>query len=133
MAAKSLPGFGARLRELRERMGLSQPELATRLGVHPSDISRWERDLTFPRGAALRDLCVTIGASADYMLGLHGPPGEESEALRRFRGTRWGKIAADHGWIEHLRDMPFPMAPTVELYRDIVKSMLDMVEPDSDE
>lgn len=130
MVAKSLPGFGRRLKQKREQAGLSQPELATRVGVHPSDVSRWERDVTFPRGTTLRDICLALRTSADFMLGLQRAPGDEPEALKQFRTTRWGKMAVANGWIEHLKAMQFPMEPTVDLYRDMVKSMLDVVESD---
>lgn len=31
------------LKRLREQIGLSQPEFAAELGVHPMTVSRWER------------------------------------------------------------------------------------------
>jgi len=40
---------GAQIRELREkRLGLTQPQLAQLMGVHPITVSRWERDQLQP-------------------------------------------------------------------------------------
>jgi transcriptional regulator with XRE-family HTH domain len=59
-------------RLLRERAGLSQDQLAALIGRQRSQVSRYERDLTVPRGAALdrylrvllalRDTAVTPSA-----------------------------------------------------------------------
>jgi DNA-binding transcriptional regulator YiaG len=39
-----------RLRELRDTAGLSQSDVARALNVAPSQVSRWERNLTRPSG-----------------------------------------------------------------------------------
>ncbi len=36
------------VRDLRREIGLSQAELAKRLGVHPMTVSKWERDVAKP-------------------------------------------------------------------------------------
>jgi DNA-binding transcriptional regulator YiaG len=41
----------SRLAELREDLGLSQSDIARALGVHPSQVSRWEADRQRPRPA----------------------------------------------------------------------------------
>ncbi len=47
---------GKEIRELREELGLTQPELADRLGVHQVTISRWETDNKHPSNLAKRQL-----------------------------------------------------------------------------
>jgi DNA-binding transcriptional regulator YiaG len=35
---------GNELKQIRKRLGLTQPELADRIGVHWNTLARWERD-----------------------------------------------------------------------------------------
>ena len=41
------------IKSLREKRGWTQLDLATRLGVEQSTVSRWERDLSRPIGVYL--------------------------------------------------------------------------------
>ncbi len=53
--SRYVPRYPNRIREYRLRAGLSQQELATRLGRGPGAISSWERGLSFPGyGVVLR-------------------------------------------------------------------------------
>jgi transcriptional regulator with XRE-family HTH domain len=52
----SLPFDGARLRQWRERAGLTQQELADRCGLSRFQISRWETGQTKPAPRALPPL-----------------------------------------------------------------------------
>lgn len=45
-----------RLRELRDIAGLAQSDVARALDVAPSQVSRWERELTRPSGRHAQDL-----------------------------------------------------------------------------
>jgi putative transcriptional regulator len=36
--------IGADVRKIRERLGLTQEQLAARVGVHKNTVARWERD-----------------------------------------------------------------------------------------
>jgi len=45
-----------RIRALRERLGLSQRQLADELGVRQQTVSEWETGVYRPRGASLRVL-----------------------------------------------------------------------------
>jgi DNA-binding transcriptional regulator YiaG len=36
---------GAEVRRIRRRLGLTQVELAARIGVHWNSVARWERDV----------------------------------------------------------------------------------------
>jgi DNA-binding transcriptional regulator YiaG len=47
--------FQGLLLRLRGRTGLSQPEVASRLGMHPRSVQGWESALTIPRRLAFRD------------------------------------------------------------------------------
>lgn len=45
--------FGIRVKELREKAGLSMDQLATKLGVSKSRVNMWENSGTIPRGDVL--------------------------------------------------------------------------------
>ncbi len=57
-----LPSMGDLLRALRHRRGLSQEQVASRLGVRQSTLARWERSETRPPPDRLRELAVLLGA-----------------------------------------------------------------------
>ena len=57
---------GADLRQYRERLGLSQSQLARALGVHVQTLSKWERDRQGIRhGAALRLVLERLAAETE--------------------------------------------------------------------
>ena len=62
---------GLRLKELRKRRGLSQQEVADRLGVTRSTISAYERNNKSPSLEALEKLALLYNASVDYILGIN--------------------------------------------------------------
>ena len=46
-----MKGVDFDVKGLRQRLGITQVELATRLKVHPSAIARWERGVSKPQPA----------------------------------------------------------------------------------
>lgn len=65
--------LGARLRELRQARGLSQPELASILGINSTTISRWETNRSdgYTRGDMLERLAAALKVKPDQIA---GPP-----------------------------------------------------------
>ncbi|BBU62910.1 hypothetical protein MSC49_28450 [Methylosinus sp. C49] len=57
------------LKVIRERHGLTQSELAKRIGTTQQTIARWESGKAEPSLAALRDLAVCLWTSVDQLLG----------------------------------------------------------------
>lgn len=57
--------IGKRIKECREKMGLTQEQLAEKLGVSPVYISTVERGITFPRCERLINILNTLHAPAD--------------------------------------------------------------------
>jgi transcriptional regulator with XRE-family HTH domain len=53
--------FGARMRELREREGVSQDNLARESGIHPTSIGRIERGGREPRLTTILKLADGLG------------------------------------------------------------------------
>lgn len=62
--------FGVKILEYRQNKGLTQEELAGRIGVTPQALSKWERGQSLPDIALLAELCQVLGCSADYLLGI---------------------------------------------------------------
>ncbi|MDO4468159.1 MAG: helix-turn-helix transcriptional regulator [Bacillota bacterium] len=61
--------FGIRVKDLREKAGLSMEQLATKLGVSKSRVNMWENSGTIPRGEVLIQLANYFKVSTDYLLG----------------------------------------------------------------
>lgn len=54
----------------RTRLGIDQSDVAEKLGVSKTTISRWERGESIPTGEYLVKLHELFGCSIDYLLGL---------------------------------------------------------------
>lgn len=70
--------FGDRMTGAREAAGLSQTELARRMGVKVKTVRAWENDQSEPRANKLQMLAGMLGVSIMWMLtgrgdGLDGP------------------------------------------------------------
>lgn len=59
------------LKRLREAAGLSQVQLALRLGVSQSTVANWERGFRAPQARHLIKLANILGCSVDALLGLN--------------------------------------------------------------
>ena len=62
--------FGLRLKQLREARKLSQEDVAARLHVGRSTISRYERNTITPSLEQLVRMAVLYNTSLDYMMGI---------------------------------------------------------------
>ena len=71
---RRLRRIGDRLRLIREGTGLDAREFGERCGLHPNDITRWERGAQMPSIPYVVALCEATGASADFLLGLADEP-----------------------------------------------------------
>ena len=60
--------FGEMVRTLRSEQGLTQLELAQRMGVTDKAVSKWERDLSIPDVGSLPKLAEELGVSVDELL-----------------------------------------------------------------
>ena len=59
-----------RLREAVEYSGLSQKEIAEKIGVNPSTVSKYMRLDKYPSLDTFANLCLILDVSADEILGL---------------------------------------------------------------
>jgi len=60
--------FADRLKDLRKRKGLSQNELAEAIGVHFTQISRYERGETKPNAEAMTKLAHALDTTTDFLM-----------------------------------------------------------------
>lgn len=57
-----------KLRELREKKGLSQKQLADKLGVGRTTVTLWELGINKPRTDMLTSLAKVLGCKVDALL-----------------------------------------------------------------
>lgn len=62
--------FGSRLKELRRQSGLTQQQIADRVGVSKSVISFYELRERSPSPEVLAKLSYVFNVSTDYLLGI---------------------------------------------------------------
>ncbi|SPH17047.1 hypothetical protein DEA8626_00561 [Defluviimonas aquaemixtae] len=83
--------FGDRLAAAREAAGLSQAELAARLGVKTRVVEHWEADAKEPRANRLQMLAGMLGVSLMWLLTGEGdgvePPAEDSTDSAHVKGV----------------------------------------------
>lgn len=60
--------LGQRIAALRRHLGMSQAELAQRIGVSPSAVGMYEQDRREPSLAAMVIIGKALGVSVDYLL-----------------------------------------------------------------
>lgn len=65
---KTESSSGDRLREIRKQRSLSQTELGEITGLHFTNISRYERNLSHPGAETLKKIADSLGVSSDYLM-----------------------------------------------------------------
>ena len=64
--------FGGYIREARKNRGLTQEELAERLGTSPTTVSNWEREEVGPDREQVNAIVVALGLSPEVLLSRMG-------------------------------------------------------------
>ncbi len=62
--------IGARIKKLRNKAGMTQDQLAGRLGISGQAISKWETGVTMPDISLLPELAGELGVSIDELFDL---------------------------------------------------------------
>ena len=107
---------GERIRNARIERGLTQAQLAKRLGVTSGAVGQWEIGRDLPRAERLADLAAALKLSVDVLLGIRppvaalpdAPPPEELVLLAEARqlGVDLRRVVADarrRRWAEENR------------------------------
>ena len=94
------------IQQARRRAGLTQAELAGRVGTTQSAVARWERGASRPTVERLQALVEACGL--ELQLGLASPNGDELAALRRNLALtvdeRVQRVVQLHRFVEAGRD-----------------------------
>lgn len=106
-------------KELRKRMGLTQKELADKIHVDQSTVSKWEQDKAVPDIQTLSLLSSFFNVSIDFLLGknnpLHEPPTNSKTNTIVIYGRGQGKteyevtekeLKAIKTLLETMKDLP---------------------------
>ena len=65
---------GQSISTLRKEKGMTQKQLADRLGVTDKAVSKWERDVAFPDTATIPKLAEILGASVEELINAKAAP-----------------------------------------------------------
>ncbi|MCI8893768.1 MAG: helix-turn-helix transcriptional regulator [Lachnospiraceae bacterium] len=68
--SKELFSLADRIKSLREGTGMTQAEIARRLGISRSGVNAWEMGLSVPSTQYIVELARNYGVSTDYLLGM---------------------------------------------------------------
>lgn len=82
--------LGKKIREARKQAGLSQEQLAEKMGVSRSAVAKWETDKGLPDVENLKILARLLGVSVDYLLD-DGEMLDESIIRETYDISKFGK------------------------------------------
>ena len=88
----------ARIKLLRDQRGMTQTELAKRLGITRSSVNAWEMGISVPSTQDLVELARLFKVSTDYLLGV------ASSATVNVSGLTEKDIQLVCALVEHLRE-----------------------------
>lgn len=77
--------IGLRIKEKREARGLSQKELAEKIGVTPSAINQYESSAKRPSTEYLTKIALELSTETDYLLGITNKDDEVVVAFRELK------------------------------------------------
>lgn len=88
----------AKIKLLREQRGMTQTELAKRLGITRSSVNAWEMGISVPSTQYIVELARLFKVSTDYLLGV------ASSATVNVSGLTEKDIQLVCALVEHLRE-----------------------------
>lgn len=84
--------LGERIKYHRKRLGLTQEQLADRLGVSAQAVSKWENNQSCPDISILPEIADLFGISIDELLGKERKTSDivhEAEVVKESEGFSW--------------------------------------------
>src|SRR2546428_7442489 len=88
--------FGQSMLALRTSLGLTQGELAHRLGVSGRAVRQWEAGLSYPKAEHLQHVMTLAVQTSAF------PPGREAEEIRALWKAARQKVLLDEQWLSTL-------------------------------
>ncbi|HJD22455.1 MAG TPA: helix-turn-helix domain-containing protein [Candidatus Gemmiger faecigallinarum] len=95
---KGLLTLADRIKTLREQAGLTQAEVARRLGISRAGVNAWEMGLSVPSTPYVVELAKIFAVSTDYLLGV------EQTATISVKGLSEKQVSALIGIIDCFRN-----------------------------
>lgn len=89
--------LGKVIARLREDCGLSQADLAARVGISQPTLSRFERGAGEPDALTMKKLAAELGVSVD---GIHGRIDQVLDRAKRLSANATSRAPAQDGWWE---------------------------------
>ena len=75
------------LKQCRKQKGISQAELASKLGVTQQAVGKWESGKSSPDPATVARIAEILSTTADFLLGLYRPVSNAATPEERFFGN----------------------------------------------
>lgn len=85
-----MQSIGSQIRALRTKSGMTQKELAQKLGKSESAVRMWELDKSEPRISELRKLAAIFDTSVDWMLGISNDDNKKTPLTDQEREGNFG-------------------------------------------
>ena len=118
--------FGDRVAAAREMAGMSQAELARRLGVRLSTLRKWENDISEPRANRLSMMAGLLNVSMMWLINGQGE-GLDAPLEEASLPTSAGEI------LNELRDLRTDMIARVEQLGRLEKKLRSALKEEADE
>ena len=114
--------FGDRVAGAREAAGMSQAQLARRLGVKKATIVSWEDDLSEPRANKLSMMAGMLNVSIMWLITGEGE-GMDAPGAMGLAGTELGPLVAE------IRSIRGEMRASAERLARVEKALRKQLEP----
>lgn len=85
--------FALRLKELREKQGLSQKAFALKLNVSQSTVGMWESQKREPNFKTVETIAEFFNVSTDYLLGHDQRSNSLDKQLEGIDFALWGEVS----------------------------------------
>ena len=92
--------FGTMISTLRKEKGMTQLELAEKMGVTDKAVSKWERDLSFPDINSFPKLAEIFGVTVDELMQIKteaGEPDSSKKEIHHILNTAFKGVALAMG------------------------------------
>lgn len=73
--------FGNLVTQLRKAKGMTQADLAEKMGITDKAVSKWERDLSYPDIASIPHLAEILGVTVDELLTVQNVKKENNKSI----------------------------------------------------
>lgn len=73
--------FGNLVNQLRKAKGMTQADLAEKMGITDKAVSKWERDLSYPDIASIPHLAEILGVTVDELLTVQNVKKENNKSI----------------------------------------------------